>query len=556
MQTKIHEIKHAIVVASLGVLAFFMAGLPASAAEVKASFHCPASQTCLNFVTFNDVYEWAPYPKTREGTLSRVSTYLKEIRQRFPEAQVLFAGDTLSPSPESSFTQGLHMIQSLNALGVSTAALGNHELDFKGEGLAKALNASKFPWLSANIRLLPGAPVEAASIKPYTIIEQKGKRILVFGLLTPETNDIAPVEGLLRVEDPIATAKENLPKWRALEKPDAVIALTHLNIAEDRTLAMQVPGIDAILGGHDHHQIFQQVNGVPIIKLDSDARTIGHVQLNFGENRTTVDKRTWYQPKVTITVPEMAELHYEVTALVPQHYPGDTEFENRIKAGSNVNLDGLSTPLVMLPAPWPAYQEQLRNRYSPVAYSMTELLRQHSKSDVALLNGGGIRSNSTLEAGPITQRDVLQLLPFGNELIQLSLTGQQLEGVLTFAFNTAAATPNWGGYPHVAGVTVVKRLATAGASAGFQFLETASQAPLSRQKTYTLAVNRYLVEGGNGYPFPTLLKQGAKALPLGMTQAEALTKALRATTPLTLARLLNEPPNSQIGLQPVDAPKP
>jgi 5'-nucleotidase / UDP-sugar diphosphatase len=539
-----------------GGLAAPVDAAPANASEApaRASFHCPAENTCLNFVAFNDVYEWAPYPASREGTLSRVSTYLKTLRQQFPNAQVLFAGDTLSPSPESSVTQGRHMIESLNALGISVATLGNHELDFKAEGLNNALNLSKFPWLAANVKLVPGAPIKPEALKPYHMLQQQGKRILVFGLLTPETNSIAPVDGLLKVEDPIATTKTLLPKWVAAEKPDAVIALTHLNIAEDRQLAQEVPGIHLIIGGHDHHQIFQWVNGVPIIKLDSDARTIGHVQLNIPKvgGSVSVPKKGWFRRKERATsgVSGVQEVHYEVQALVPQHFPPDAAFEATIKQKTGLNMEALNQPLTTLPMPWPIYQEEMRNRYSPVGYSIAELLRRYTKTDVALVNGGGLRSNSTLEPGPITQRDVLQILPFENPLVQVNLTGSQLMQVVRYAYQTAWATPNWGGYPHIAGLVMVMGAGPNGQPVLEAVLDSATQQPVPPTKVYRLTTNDYLVQGGNGYPFPAILKAGASRIPLVETQAQGLGKALRTTPPAVLQQLMAQPPNVQVMLQP------
>jgi 5'-nucleotidase/UDP-sugar diphosphatase len=539
-------LKNILLTLTLSLL-FVMSSLSfAFAVETTPKFHCPAPQTCVNFVAINDVYEWKPYPHEKTGSLSRLSTYLTSLHERFPKTDVLFAGDLLSPSSDSQLTKGLHMVQGLNALGVKVATLGNHEFDFGEQGLANALKASQFPWLAANVQVLRNTTLSPNQIKPYTVIEQAGKRILVFGLLTTETTQLNNVAGYATIKDPIETAKTLLPQWIKTEKPDAVIALTHLNIAEDRRLAQTVPNIDVILGGHDHHQLLQVINGVPIIKLDSDARTVGHLQLNFNP----IEEYCGFMLKRRTPI---VEWHYEVTALTPADFPEDKAFEAKILEKTPARLASLDDVVGTLPVTWNVNQETIRGVYSPTAQQIAEILRRYLKTDVVLINSGGIRGNRIILPGVLSQRDMWQILPFDNGLVTLNLTPKQLRTVLEKGFSQVDTEPNWGGYLHFSGVVVVVNPKAPVGKRVQAVLDARTGLALDGSKTFRVSVNTYLAEGGNGFEILKQYKdaQVPTAVALSETQAVSLGKAFKALTPQALLDAMHQAPSVQLLIQPL-----
>jgi 2',3'-cyclic-nucleotide 2'-phosphodiesterase (5'-nucleotidase family) len=501
----------------------------------------------VNFVNLNDVYEWKPYPTDMGGTLSRFSTYFKQVHERFPNAEMLFAGDLLSPSSDSQLTRGLHMVEALNRLGVKVATLGNHEFDFGKEALLKAIQASQFPWLAANIELLPESGIASDLVKPYTVVNQKGKRILVFGLLTQETLNSNAVSDFMTLHDPIETAQRHLPQWIQTEKPDAVIALTHLNIAEDRRLAQTVQGIDVILGGHDHHQLLQVVNGVPIIKVDSDARTVGHLQLNF--NPTPKQSKRFRR----VPFSSIVEWHYEVTALTADAFPVDTTFETAVLQKVGMNLAQLDQKVAVLPMAWNTLQSAIRGVYSPTAQQICEILRRYAQADVALLNAGGIRANRMISAGAITERDILQILPFDNGLVVLEMTKAELESVLEQGLSQQEIEPNWGGYLHFSGVIAVVNPKLVKGKRIVALLHPLTNKPLNATKRYKVALNSYLASGGNGFEGVKRLMeaQQSTAKIWQETQATSLSKALKQLSTEDLHVIMHDAPTIQTMLKPL-----
>jgi 2',3'-cyclic-nucleotide 2'-phosphodiesterase (5'-nucleotidase family) len=523
---------------TLGLIGALMGLGSAWAIENTPKFHCPAPQTCVNVVAINDVYEWKPYPSEQTGSLSRFSTYLTRLHERFPQSEVLFAGDLLSPSSDSQLTQGLHMVQALNALGIKVASLGNHEFDFGEEALVKAINASHFPWLAANVQVFPNAQLALTPLKPYTVLEQAGKRILVFGLLTPETSQLNNIARYMSIQDPIETAKTLLPQWIQHEKPDAVIALTHLNIAEDRRLAQSVPNIDVILGGHDHHQLLQVINGVPIIKLDSDARTVGHLQLNFNPGKTLANRLLGKETAI-------AEWHYEVTALTPAEFPEDKAFEAKVLETTPIHLASLDETVGTLPVAWNLQQNALRGVYSPTAQQMAEILRCYLKTDVVLINSGGIRGNRIILAGVLSQRDLWQILPFNNGLVTLNLTSKQLQAVLEKGFSQVDTDPNWGGYLHFSGIIAVVNPKAPVGKRVQALLDVHTGRPLEASKRLRVSVNTYLAEGGNGFEILKQYKVAQRPVSLSETQAVTLGKAFKFLSTQSLYDATHQAPSVQ-----------
>ena len=312
-----------------------------------------------------------------------------------------------------------------------------------------------------------------------------------------------------------------------------------MNISEDRRLAQSVPNIDVILGGHDHHQLLQVINGVPIIKLDSDARTVGHLQLNLNPSTYTCNRHL-------VKTTALAEWHYEVTALTPTDFPEDKAFEAEV-----VSLASLDEKVGMLPVTWNLNQAMIRGVYSPTAQHIAEILRRYLKTDVVLLNSGGIRGNRIISPSLLTQRDILQILPFDNAMITLNLSKAQLQAVIEQGFSQVDTEPNWGGYLHFSGVVAIINPNEVVGKRVQALLDPKTGQALDASKRYRVSVNTYLAEGGNGFTILKQLKdaQVPASVALSETQAVTLGKAFKALTPQALQDVTHQLPVVQVLLQ-------
>ena len=143
-----------------------------------------AEPTTVTFLHVNDVSEYES--KRGIGGVAPLMTLLERERAASENTITTFGGDLFSPSLMSALTEGAHMVEMMNAIGVDIAVAGNHEYDFGPEVAARNFAVSAFPWLGTNVLDRSGRP--AGGLVASRIIERGGFRIGFFGLVTPETD--------------------------------------------------------------------------------------------------------------------------------------------------------------------------------------------------------------------------------------------------------------------------------------------------------------------------------------------------------------------------------
>jgi len=245
-----------------------------------------ASDVVLTFLHSNDfhgrVISGVDFDDPSRGGLARAATLVREIRAQSPNTIFVDSGDLMHGSPVEFMSKGASMIAALNASGVELSIPGNHEFDWGQDNTQSKMEDAHFGWLSANvIDTRSGAPLSPA--RPYVIRQMGPVKVAFFGLTTLDTVDLEwpPFIDHLKFEDPILTAMKLVPELRS--KADIVVALTHLGYAKDNELAVLVPGIDVILGGHSHTLISDRRNllGVQIAQTGFYGQYLGRLDLRM-----------------------------------------------------------------------------------------------------------------------------------------------------------------------------------------------------------------------------------------------------------------------------------
>ena len=192
----------------------------------------------------------------RGGFLRRIAM-LKEERAKDPDLLLFDSGDFSQGSPFYTLFKGDVEIGLMNKMGYVCSTIGNHELDFGMDNMARIFKKANFPILCSNYDLT-GTPLENI-VKPYLILKRKGIRIGVFAL-DPKleglvfTKNYEPIKYL----DPVACANKWAKFLKVDKKCDMVILISHLGWDEpstgmdDRTVIAQSRYIDLVLGGHSH----------------------------------------------------------------------------------------------------------------------------------------------------------------------------------------------------------------------------------------------------------------------------------------------------------------
>jgi len=231
----------------------------------------------VTLLQINDVYSITPVDNGKAGGLARVAAFLRKTRAQGQPVEFIIAGDFLSPSVASGVFQGRQMVETLNSAGITLATLGNHEFDFGVDTLRQRMKEARWQWVNANVLdARTGRPL--ADTPPYVIRPYGRLTVGYIGLcLGGEEISRDKLRGI-QIEDPFAAAARYLPQMRQAGA-NVIVAITHLNYADDLRLARAFTNIDVIIGGHDHIPITTVAGSTLISKAGSDARNVARIDL-------------------------------------------------------------------------------------------------------------------------------------------------------------------------------------------------------------------------------------------------------------------------------------
>jgi 2',3'-cyclic-nucleotide 2'-phosphodiesterase (5'-nucleotidase family) len=460
-----------------------LAAFAALTLALPALAQTPPVTAKITFLHTNDVYEISPIKGW--GGFAELMTALKRERAAAPDGLTTFGGDLISPSLMSGLTKGTQMIEMMNAVGVGMAVLGNHEFDF-GPDVAKARIAeSKFPWLGGNVLGADGKPFGGTHATQMR--EIAGFKIGFLGLLTPETAFLASPGAEVKFAPVIETAA-SLAKQLKSQGAELVVAMTHLNLAEDRELAAKVKEIDLILGGHDHDPFTAWEGGKLLIKAGHDNEFLAVVDLALTREQTKDGPKVSFVPAWRLLPVKGFAPDPEIAQLVKKH-------TDRLDAELNVKLGSAAVAL-------DSRRSEVRAKENAIGNLFADAIREAVGADVGIVNGGGIRGDKQYAAGhELTRRDVLTELPFGNVTVLIELKGADLLAALEHSIGRVPELQ--GRFLSVSGLRFVYD-AKAEPGKRVEKVIVAGQ-PLDPARSYKVAANDYIAAGGDGF---AALKQG------------------------------------------------
>lgn len=431
----------------------------------------PESGPSVTLLHFNDIYEITPVAGGASGGLARFATIRRELATSSSTLITTLGGDYLSPSAmglavvDGQRLAGRQMVAVLNAVGVDWAVLGNHEFDLREPEFRQRLSESRFRIVASNVadsagNLFPGT-VQSAVVRVPT----RGGELRI-GMIGLTINSNRPA--WVRFEDPIVAARRAVAEFG--DSVDAIVALTHLALAEDQLLAEALPAITVILGGHEHenHVVRRGPRFTPIIKADANVRTVAVVTLTWpsGGAAPLVQSNLRVLDSTIAESPDVAREVAEWVARSDEAYRAQGLEPGAAVATIDTPLDGR--------------EAVVRTRPGPLTALIAEALRREVPgADVGVMNGGSIRIDDVMPAGVVTQYDVIRILPFGGNVVETTMTGSLLDRVLT----QGEANRGSGGYLHAAGA----------AREGTRWL--VGGVPIDRARTYRVATTDFLLTG-------------------------------------------------------------
>jgi 5'-nucleotidase / UDP-sugar diphosphatase len=445
---------------------------------VAVSASAFAQKATVTFLHINDIYEISP--KQGKGGFAPLMTLLKQERAKAPGAITTLGGDLIASSMMSGITKGTQMIELTNAIGMDIAVVGNHELDFGSEIFKQRVAESRYPWLGTNVL---GADGKIYGQLVGTVTRKVGDiTVGFFGVLTPDTTHLSSPGADMKFAPVMETARATVKQLRD-GGADLVVALTHLNLSEDRELVREVKGIDVILGGHDHDPMAIFEGGTLILKAGFDGHYLGVAQIDVEKTQgqrgpqVRVLPREWRLVSTAGVAPDP-----QIAALVKTH-------EDKLDTALLVPVGKTAVAL-------DSRRAAVRRQETAIGNLISDAIREFTKADAAITNGGGIRGDRTYEAGmTLTRKDVLTELPFGNLTMLLEISGADLRMALEESLSQVEDLA--GRFPHLSGMKLVFD-ARRPKMDRIVSVEVGGK-PLDPRATYRLAVNEYIAGGGDGY---------------------------------------------------------
>ncbi|MER2170524.1 MAG: choice-of-anchor I family protein [Psychrobacillus psychrodurans] len=471
-------------------------------------------------------------------------TAIKKERAENPKAVLVDAGDVFSGTLYFNQYKGLADLAFMNLAEYDVMTFGNHEFDLGSseeghKALADFIKGAHFPFVSANVDFskdenLQGLFSDIASSAPENgkiyngiVKEVNGEKVGFFGLTTQETKGLSS-PGQVTFTDYIIEAEKAVKAFEDMGV-NKIVAVTHIGyddnpaIDNDLALAAQVDGIDVIIGGHSHTKLAAPVvvdknetgatkDKTIIVQASSQGDLLGTLDVEFDKNG-----------KVTTQNGELIEVSKftedaDAKKLLESYKPKVDEV-----AGEEIGVSAevvLENPRTNGDNTKPSVRKNETILGNLIADGMLVKAKSlNPKVIMAFQNGGGIRAS--IDAGPITVGEVITVLPFGNTLSTMEITGAELKE----AFETSVGVYPLenGGFLHVAGAKVefdsTKLKGERVVSISYENAD-GTNTKIVDTEIYTVATNYFTAQGGDSYDVFKEIYEAGKVKDLGLSDWE------------------------------------
>ena len=451
------------------------------------------------------------------------------------EVILVDAGDFSQGTTYVSSTKGADAVTMMNAAGYDVVTLGNHEFDYGYAQLKENMSKAKFKVVCADVFNEDGTPIFDAN---YTYTTKSGVKVGFFGMETPEPQtkaNPALIKGLTFATGDAFT-KAAADQVAALKDADVVICLAHLGVDAESApyrstdLYAAVKGIDFVVDGHSHTVMTKGEKGEPIQSTGTAFKNIGVIVIDDASKK--IESNSLYEIKEdTAKDATVAAAAKVIVDRVNNEY--GTKF-----ATSKVELNGAKAPngnrdvetnngdLITDAMRWKVLQNK-------------DGLTVNEDHVVAITNGGGIRA--AIAKGDVTKKDINTVLPFGNTVAVVYVTGEQLlEALEASTFSTPTAV---GGFPQVSGINFTIHTGKAYDKNDATYPESTYYGPktinrvvinsvngkeFKANEVYAVVTNNFCAAGGDTYyAFKAASAQFDTGIPLDEAVMEYVTKELK-----------------------------
>lgn len=468
--------KLSLLLALLMMMTTVFTSLPVAAEEAKTTKHE------IVILHTNDVHARVKADEREKAIgYGKIKTYKDELVKEGKTVLMLDAGDTLHGTTFATISRGDSIVKLLNEVGYDYMVPGNHDFNYGYQRLVELTGKGNFKTLASNVVTEQGK----RDFLENDIKEVDGVKIGFFGLSTPETyykSHPSNTKGIV-IAEPIEVAKQQVAALKA-KGADFIVAIGHLGIDESTKEAERsegvlkaVPGIDLFIDGHSHTALPEGkvIGSALLAQTGSYTNNLGKITLTFDGNKIENKKAEL----ISYEAMSLVKPDEKIEAIEKEVDEANKPFLEKIVGKTLVDLEGR--------------REFNRKQETNLGNLVTDAMREVSKADIAITNGGGIRA--TIEKGDVTMGEVLTAFPFTNFTVTVDLTGKEVIAALENGVKSAPELA--GAFCQVSGLTF-KYDDTAKAGERVFDVMVAGK-PIDLEKTYKVATNDFIAGGGDQY---------------------------------------------------------
>lgn len=457
---------------------------------------------------------------------AKAAAVIEEERAKVENTIVVDAGDAFQGLPISNSTKGEDRANIMNQVGYDAMAVGNHEFDFGMEQAIKYKETLNFPLLSANTYVNGARVFEASTIvdKTPTVV---GDEFVVIGVTTPETatkTHPKNVEGVT-FADPITEVNKVIDEVEARALADNrvynnYIILAHLGV--DTTTPVEWRGSTLAQALSENSKLA----GKRVIVIDGHSHTVEST--TYGNNVTYNQTGSYLNNigKVTLKSNQLLAEAGLISAADAKTVTPNAKIEALVaEIKAKYEAENAQVVIANNPVELNGERSNVRVRETNLGNAVTDALYAYgqtgfsNKTSLAVTNGGGLRATIAKDQ-PVTKGDIIAVLPFGNIISQITVTGQQIADMFAKSLSATLQADKEtgapvldenglplmeasGGFLHISGAQVFYDTTLPADQRvlliGILNPETGLYEELDPTKTYYLATNDFLAAGGDGY---------------------------------------------------------
>lgn len=492
------------------------------------------------------------------GGIPRQKTLVEDVRRKGGNMVFLNTGDYYQGSLWYYLLGATIVVDAVNYLKHDAMTLGNHEFDKGPGGMEPLLRNSTVPILGCNLDFSDEPLLRDIPLKPSMTVERGGQKVGLIGYVTPNTAFLSR-PGKVRFTDEVECIRREARKLRA-EGVKVIIAMGHSGLPKDKEIAEAVPEVSLVVGGHTHTFLYSGPTTDGKISGNTPQGPYPVVVERADGTRCLVVQDFWlgkYMGYINVTWNDKGQpLRWEgqpvlLDSTIKQDPDGLALLDKYRPLLETKRMESVARTQVLLEGDKQATRFGESNLGNVVTEAFLKHMARVTERDVksswssvaaAIANGGGFRAPIDEQSthGVVTYEDVVNVIPFGNTMVLLNLTGAQLKQVVEHgvALHDPTGLISKGEFLQMAGMRVAYDISRKPMDrvVNLQIFCTACRVPVFEEvnpdKWYRIAAVSYIVNGGDNFDFKFVKPQDR--LDTGFEDVDIVVDYLNATSPVTM----------------------